>query len=183
MPGTPTNASPAEKIAPDTPLPDKVSEASIPDTARYQEQLIKLILFHDERALKLLSLYVPVMVAIATAAVALNQNGKLTLYIELFLGFTDITLFVGCLWAYGAAWTAPIYLPGRKPDFWIWAIENDVDFRGTALAYLKQSIDTTQANETLGNRAADQVANAYACGLAAPLLGAASVWLAYWYGN
>jgi hypothetical protein len=177
MPGTPHDAYPTE-IA--TPPPEKVAELAVQDVFRYEEQLVKLILFHDDRALRLLSVYVPVIVALVTAAVALNQNDKLTTFTGFFIGGTAASFFVGCLCAFAAAWTAPIYLPGRKPIFWNWALEHEIELRPTAAAYLNQSIDATTHNERHCNRASAHLKKAYQCGIAAPVVGAAIDWVIYW---
>lgn len=179
MPGTPVDNSPIKNDAPPVGS-EEVAKLAVQDVARYQEQLSKLIFFHDEKGHKVLSIYVTVLAAIVTGAFALNQIHKLNLYAELFLGSSAASLLLGCVFAYATAWTAPIYIPGRKPDFWLWALENDQDVRETTVAYLQQAADTSRFNETLSNRSSKRLAKAYVCGLAAPSVGAAVVWLAYW---
>lgn len=161
------DAAPSDKA----PLPDKVPETAVQDIARYQEQLLKMIIHHDDRALKVLSLYVTVVGALVTAIFALKQSTLLTPYLVILIGGMALTLLVGCAFAYRAAWTARIYLPGRKPDFWTWALENDQDIRETALAYAKQAVEIIAHNEKLSDRAANRLTRAYVCGLAAPFVG------------
>jgi hypothetical protein len=176
MPGTPiaTTATVANVQL------DKVSEIAIQDVVRYQEQLLKLIFFHDEKGHKVLSVYVTVIAAMVTAAFALNQINKLGLYAELFLGGNILSLLFGCVFAYLTAWTAPIYTAGRKPDFWMWAIENEQSVREMTVAYLNQSSEIIASNTALSERSARRLQKAYIRGLAAPLTGATAVWLAYW---
>jgi hypothetical protein len=179
MPGTPIDSSPvANGVTPSAS--DEVAKLAIQDVVRYQEQLSKLIFFHDEKGHKVLSIYVTIIAAIVTGAFALNQIGQFGLYTKLFLGSTAISFLFGCVFAYTTAWTAPIFIPGRKPDFWIWALENEQDLRETATAYLDQSIETVRFNEALSNRSSRRLEKAYTCGIAAPFAGAAAVWLAYW---
>ena len=179
MPGTPIDTSPIANVAAQS-VSDEVAKLAIQDVVRYQEQLSKLIFFHDEKGHKVLSVYVTVIAAIVTAAFGLNQIGKFSLYEKLFLGGNVASLLVGCLFAYATAWTAPIFIPGRKPDFWIWALENEQTVRETTVAYLNQSIEINRFNEALSNRSSNRLEKAYICGLAAPLVGTAAVWLAYW---
>lgn len=182
MPGTPNDLRPLADIAANNASSDEVAKIAIQDTARYQEQLLKLIFFHDEKGHKVLSIYVTVIAAIVTGCFALNQVGKFDLYAKLFLGGNAVTFLFGCVWAYITAWKAPIYIPGRKPDFWIWALENEQTVRESTLAYLNQSIDVVSFNEKLNDRSSNRLSKAYSCGLAAPLVGGALVWLAYWGG-
>jgi hypothetical protein len=164
---------------PATMLPEKVPETAIQDIARYQEQLLKMILHHDDRSLRVLSLYVTVLGAFVTAAFALNQAHALNAYTAILMGGAALSLGVGCAFAYRAAWTARIYLPGRKSDFWTWALENEQDIRETALAYARQAIDIVAHNERIADRAANRLARAYLCGVAAPFIGTASTLFAY----
>jgi hypothetical protein len=105
-----------------------VPDAAIQDIARYQEQLLKMLLHHDDRALKVLSLYVTVLAALVTAAFALNQAQALNAYAKIFMGGGAVSLAVGCGFAYRAAWKARIYLPGRKADFWSWALGVAIEY-------------------------------------------------------
>lgn len=151
MPGTPIDLSPIA-VAETPTASDEVAKLAIQDVVRYQEQLSKLIFFHDEKGHKVLSVYVTVIAAIVTAAFGQNQIGKFSLYAKLFLGGNAVSLLVGCLYAYATAWTAPIFIPGRKPDFWIWALQNEQTVHETAIAYLSQSIEINKFNEVLSNR-------------------------------
>lgn len=179
MPGTPITANTSLSAVPTT-FSDKVSDSAIPDIARYQEQLLIMILHHDDRALKVLSLYVTVLGALVTAILALRQAGILTAYLLIMIVGAALTLAIGCVFAYRAAWTARIYLPGRKPDFWMWAIQNNLDIRETASAYAEQAVDIIEQNERVADRAANRLTRAYVCGLAAPMTGAAAVWIFFW---
>jgi cytochrome c biogenesis protein CcdA len=177
MPGTPIDNS--EITAPLSATSDEVAKQAIQDTARYEEQLVKLILFHDDRALRVLSVYVPVIIALIATAVALKQTDKLTLYIGCMIAGTALSFFVGCICAFCVVWTAPIYLPGRQAPFWKWAIENDIDLRTAAIAFIDQAAYMTAQNYRHSNKAAAYLTKAYTFGVAAPFVGAAIVWVAY----
>jgi hypothetical protein len=166
-------------IATRTTPPDKVPETAIQDIARYQEQLLKMILHHDDRALRVLSLYVTVLGALVTAAFGLHQAHALSAYAGILMGGTALSLGVGCAFAYRAAWTARIFLPGRKSDFWNWALEYEQDIREAALAYAAQAVDIVTNNERVADRAATNLARAHVCGVAAPFIGTACAVFAY----
>jgi hypothetical protein len=180
MPGTPIDAWPISGTAALSASSDEVAKQAIQDVARHEEQVVKLILFHDDRALRVLSVYVPVIGALITAVIALHQAEKLTLFVGLMMGGTATSLLVGCFHAFAVVWTAPIYLPSRRPQFWQWAIEHDVELRLTAMAYVNQSISVVAHNERHSARASDYLTKAYTCGVAAPFVGAAIVWIVYW---
>lgn len=178
MPGTPHDAWPSTDALNATA--DEVAKQAIQDAARHEEQLVKLALFSDDRALRVLAVYVPVLVALATAAIALQQSGKLTLYVGLMIGGATLSLFVGCLLAITVLWTTPIFLPSRKPEFWKWALDHDCTLNTVAKAYIDQSIATVDHNHGVCGRSTGRLMKAYACGVAAPFVGAALVWQAYW---
>jgi hypothetical protein len=178
MPGTPVDAWPIDFTLSATV--DEVAKQAIQDVARHEEQVVKLILFHDDRALRVLSVYVPVIGALIAGTIALHQTDKLTFLIGLMIGGTAGSLLAGCLCAFAALWNSPIYLPSRKPVFWQWAIDHDVDLRAVASAYVRQSIDMVSHNETLSGEASANLTKAYICGIAAPIVGAALVWVFYW---
>jgi hypothetical protein len=179
MPGTPHNLWPN---APDPPnaTADEVAKQAIADVARHEEQIVKLILFHDDRALRVLSVYVPVIGVLIAGSIALYQASKMTPFIGLMIGGTGVSLFAGCLCAFAALWNSPIYLPARKPAFWKWAIDYDVDLRSVASAYVDQSIGMVAHNSKLSGEASTNLTKAYICGIAAPLVGAAIVWVVHW---
>lgn len=179
MPGTPIDAWRSPEEAPSLTA-DEVAKQAMQDAARHEEQIVKLILFHDDRALRLLAVYVPVVGALITAGIALYQNGKLTLFAGLMMAGVGGSLVVGCFYAFATAWTAFIYMPSRRPLFWDWALEHDVDLRSTARAYIKESIETVEHNLRHSARASARLKRAYQCGIAAPFVGAAIVWIVYW---
>jgi hypothetical protein len=75
-----------QPVAPATTPPDKVPEAAIQDIARYQEPLLKMILHHDHRSLRILAQYVTIIGALLTAAFALNQAHALNAYAAILMG-------------------------------------------------------------------------------------------------
>jgi hypothetical protein len=170
---------PIENSVPETAESPKVPEAAIGDVARYQEQLLRMILHHDDRALRVLSLYLTVLGALVTASLALRQAQMLTAYIVILIACAAVSLLIGCGLAYRAAWTARIYLPGRKSDFWIWAMENQLSIGEAALAYAKQAEDMIAHNEKIADRAASNLAKAHLCGILAPFVGSLASAFAY----
>lgn len=172
-------ARPPRPVAATTPPPDKVPETAIQDIARYQEQLLKMILHHDDRALRVLSLYVTVLGALVTSAFALKQAQALSAYATILMGATALSLIIGCSFAYRAGGTARIYLPGRKPDFWTWAMDYEQNAQEAARAYATQAVDIIAQNERVADRAATNLGRALLCGVAAPFVGTASALFAY----
>jgi hypothetical protein len=179
MPETSKEATTSSEPRTPPALPEKVADTAIGDIARYQEQLLKMILHHDDRALRVLTLYVTVLGALVTASFALNQARALNAYAGIAMGGAALSLFVGCGFAYRAAWTARIYLPGRKPDFWTWALDNELDICATALAYAQQAVEIIANNERIADRAANRLARAHLWGIAAPFIGTALALFAY----
>ncbi|MEY9885629.1 hypothetical protein ABIA43_007163 [Bradyrhizobium sp. USDA 328] len=178
MPGTPNNQWP--QVEGITATADEVAKQAIQDVARHEEQLVKLIFFHDDRALRVLAVYVPILGVLIAGTIALYQASKLTLFLTLMIGGTGAGLLVGCVCAFAALWNAPIYLPSRKPPFWQWALKHDVELRAVAMAYVDQSETIVAHNERHSARASGYLTKAYTCGVAAPFAGAALVWMAYW---
>jgi hypothetical protein len=154
----------------DEPEPAKFSEQAFQDIARYQEHLFRLMIHNDDRALRVLSLYIATIGLIITAGFGLYQAKSLGAYPIIFLAGVTLSLAVGCVFAYWAAWSADIYLPGRKPDFWRWAneISNPDE---TIRAYLEQAQEIIIHNEEITNRAATRLGRSYQCGVIAPLIG------------
>ncbi|MFB6451849.1 hypothetical protein [Bradyrhizobium tunisiense] len=178
MPGTPDNQWPQFEGMSATA--DEVAKQAIQDVARHEEQLVKLIFFHDDRALRVIAVYGPLLGVLMAGTIALYQAGKLTLFLGLMIGGTGVSFMVGFLCAFAALWNAPIYLPSRKPPFWQWALKHDVELREVAMAYVEQSAAMVIHNERHSLRASGYLTKAYTCGVAAPFAGAALVWMAYW---
>jgi hypothetical protein len=154
----------------------QVASLALQDVGRYQEQLFRLIIHNDDRALRVLSLYGTLIGAIVTAGFALRQAQVLGPYVFVFLTAVGVTLLIGCYFAYLAAWTADLYLPGRKPEFWIWALQYTQNVDEAVKAYLTQAGPMIIRNEQISNRAVRRLGLSYVCGLAAlPIGGAASL--------
>ena len=185
MPGTPNDVwllpqQPGVTADELSPTADEVAKQAIQDVARHEEQIVKLILFHDDRALRILSVYVPVIGVLMAGTIALYQAAKLTVYLGVMIGGTAASLLVGCIYAFSVLWKAQIYLPSRKPVFWQWALKHDVELRAVASAYVDQSIKIVAENERHSSRASDNLTRSYICGIGAPFVGAALVWVYYW---
>ncbi|SRR6266498_2788471 len=159
--------------------PDKLPDVALQDTVRYQEHLFRLMLHHDDRALRVLSIYGAIIGALLTAGFALNQAKALGLYTLIFMVATGGTLAIGCAFAAYAGWSADIFLPGRKPDFWKWALENRQNVRSTVTAYVDQAAESIAQNERIANAAAKSLGRSYLCGVLAPLVGVIVPFLAY----
>lgn len=156
------------------PLPDlDTSLAAIEDVTRYQECLLGLLRHNDDKGLRLLGIYLAAIAAIVTAGFALMSISLLTPALAGFLVGTAASLGFGCIFAYVAAWRADIYLPGRRPDFWRWAIDNKVNVRHALSYYLDQADICITHNDRINKRAARMLSRGYLCGLSAPWVGGA----------
>ena len=154
-------------------------ELALQDTVRYQEHLFRLLIHNDDRALRILSIYGTIIGLLITVAFALNQAKALGPYPIVFMATAAVFLALGCVFAYLAGWSADIYLPGRKPDFWKWALDNDQDPRSVVAAYIEQAAQSIANNERISNRAARRLERGYVCGvLALPVATIATI-LAY----
>jgi hypothetical protein len=98
MPGTPLSPIEPSKTSLDGEQKrQKVSETAIPDIARYQEQLLRMILHHDDRALRVPSLYVTALGALVTTLFAMNQARLITPNIVALISGASLTLMMDVL--------------------------------------------------------------------------------------
>lgn len=145
---------------------------AIKDVTTFQECLLGLMHHNDDKAIRILGIYLATIGAVVTAGFALNAAKLLSPALTGFLIGGGIALLGGCLFAYAAAWRAEIYLAGRKPDFWRWAVDNDLTPEDVLPYYLDQAEACIEHNERLNRRSARMLSKSYLCGVSAPLVGA-----------
>lgn len=143
---------------------------ALDDARARHAAVVALIYFTEQQAMGLLRLYTTLSLAAASAAAAgFLHTAQLPRPLQFaLLGATAVLLFGAgnCL---AAMKSAAISLPGRDPDFWIWATEESVTREQWIEAYLSNLNGKAKANRDLNKRSARALARAKLCAIAAPL--------------
>lgn len=154
---------------------------ALEDARRRQAALLDLIYSIESQAGRLLSLYVTLGLASASAATAIIL-GTIEVPVAVGVGLLGAmaVLLVGSLFCFGAMKPALVGLPGRGADFWVWAHHEDNDFTKVALEYLsglqvKQDRDHKHNQLTAGS-----LAWAKRMGIFTPLAALIGAALAHW---
>jgi hypothetical protein len=147
------------------------------DDARVRLQsLVDLILFTDQQAMTLLSVYVTLGTAAAGIALtALSSEPLIPVSAGWGMAAAAIMLFAGailCLRA--AAPVATFPLAGEGADFWLWAVRERIDLQATTLKYLERLEASTTISRELNRLGASELKVAKRLGLATPLVALAS---------
>lgn len=134
--------------------------------------IVLLIQATDTQALGLLRLYVTLAIATSSGAVAtlgssLQFKGALVTALISIL----IAVGIGSAFCLRALQGGAISVPGRTPDFWLWALDADVTEKSALEEYLKSLQTKIQLNRALNIKTTNALTWAKRCGLAAPFLG------------
>jgi len=143
--------------------------------------LHNLILYNDRQAMDLFRLYVTIAVAGAAAALAgLFRDDELLRFMRWGVGAATIMLAIGAGLCLHAMAQVELGLPGRKAEFWQWALREDVPQEAAVAAYLDQSRAAEEKNYKINSAASDIYRYAKWAGVAAPIIGlvvgAVAVW-------
>jgi hypothetical protein len=134
--------------------------------------IVDLIHQGDRAALALLQFYVAVASAAISAAAAIFFT---TAPIPKAYGCTligiAVPLMAGALCCFVSMWGADIHLPGRKADFWLWAMKPEVEAKAAYAAYLDRLLEGQATNTALNRRMAKWLDYAKRCGVLAPFVG------------
>jgi len=147
------------------------SEVAVQDVARYQDRLVELMFHTDDKALRMISIYGTFLGLLATSGFALANLKSLHGAGWGFLLGAGVALTAGCVFAYRAMWTTGIYLPGRKPDFWLWCLGPEILEHEALAAYLKQAAICIEHNQRISDAAAEDVRRCFLCGISSPIVG------------
>src|SRR5215218_8774741 len=142
---------------------------AIEDARARHAAIVNLIYFTDTQALGLLRLYVTIGLAAASAAAAVFVN---KLGIPAYLGWplliVTLTLSAGSWNCLQAMETSALNLPGRPPDFWLWATK-EATAEHTAFAAYMENLDQKQRqNDKVNIQTSSSLTTAKLCGAATP---------------
>lgn len=160
--------------SPDKPgVPMEYTKLALEDVVRFQSQQVDLLHRGDTKAMRLMALYIAVAGALTTQTISLHYGNASPVESIYFLGGTAAVLMLGAYFALRALWVVPIYLAGRKPDFWLWVLEYDISSEKAIRAYIEQAQQSIEHNERANNSASKLMRRAYICGPLSLLFGAA----------
>ncbi len=145
---------------------------ALDDARRRHSAVVDLIAANDRQALGFLQLYVALAGGALSGATAIIFSVSTTLPRALGMGLLGFaaSLVLGAVLCMAAVWPSDINLPGRKPDFWIWA--NGVSAEEAYFAYLKNLEVKERQNSKLNARLSKLMLGAKLLGVAAPIVGA-----------
>jgi hypothetical protein len=134
--------------------------------------IVDLIHQGDRHALALLQFYIAVASAAISAAAAIFVTAapipKVFAWAPIGIA---VPLVVGAYCCFVSMWSADIHLPGRKADFWLWAMRPDVETKAVYQAYLDRLVEGQATNTALNKQMAKWLDYAKRCGVLAPALG------------
>jgi hypothetical protein len=149
------------------------------DARRRHTAVVDLILANDRHVLGFLQLYVALAGGALSGAAAILLSSASSFPRALgfgLLGFA-VPIAIGAVMCMAIIWASNINLPGRKPDFWLWATDETPERVYTA--YLKNLEIKEAANSELNTKLSRWTTIAKALGVAAPItaiaVGAAAV--------
>ncbi|MBR0752513.1 hypothetical protein JQ604_09970 [Bradyrhizobium jicamae] len=147
---------------------------AVNDARERHKATVDLIGRIDQQALSLLQLYVTLAgAALSGAGVILlsAQSGYPRALGFGLIGFAAPLVF-GAVLCVATIWPAAVNLPGRDPDFWLWATHDGVQAQDVYRSYLEALAPKAKQNVELNLRMSRLMLVAKIAGIAAPLLGA-----------
>jgi hypothetical protein len=141
---------------------------AIDDARNRHKAVLDLIYFTDNQAMNLLRLYVTLALA-ATSAIIASFGSKPAITVDLAVGLSGAVavLFYGSWQCFKAMSSASLNLPGRDPDFWIWAAENKQTPEELSLEYLKAMVEGSASNNAHNAKSAAALRKAKLAGVIA----------------
>lgn len=150
---------------------DEEFRTVIEDIRVRQAALVTLIYATDTQALSLLRLFTTLAVATASGTVAAIASGsKYSLALFTAFGTSTAILVAGVFLCLSALEAARISLPGRKTDFWQWAVKHKIKKSKILDAYLLDAETQYKSNQKLNRETATTLKWAKRCAAAAPIL-------------
>lgn len=143
---------------------------ALDDARRRHTAVVDLIAANDRQALGFLQLYVALAGGALSggAAIALSSANTFPKALGYGLFGFAVPLILGAMFCMASIWPSDISLPGRKPDFWMWA--NEVTGETAYLAYLENLAVKEAQNTRLNMRLSRLMLIAKAMGVAAPVV-------------
>lgn len=142
----------------------------IEDARTRHAAVISLMYAIDIQAIALLRLYVTLGIATASGTIAgLGPSALFPWPAAWALGGGTAVLVAGAAFCLRALKPARINLPGRNPEFWIWAVSAEVEREAVLRSYLDNLHAKGAVNSDINLRAARALTWAKRCGAVAPL--------------
>ncbi|MFT4117496.1 hypothetical protein [Bradyrhizobium sp.] len=153
------------------PLAPEDLKFAVDDARRRHAAVVDLIAASDRQSLGFLQLYVALAGGAfsGAAAILLPTVGTMPRPLGFgLLGFA-LPLTVGAVLCMIAVWPSNINLPGRTPNFWIWALRHEAE--EVYLAYLDNLQVKEKQNSDLNRKQGRYMLAAKIAGVAAPIAG------------
>ena len=133
--------------------------------------VVALIETTTRQSMALLSLYVTLGLAAASgAATGFGGSSIVPLGAAWALLVGAFTVLAGAGFCFHAMYTSMINLPGRGPEFWLWADDSEISFEDACREYLRSMEEKRDSNNALNARAAWALHRAKLIGILAPIL-------------
>lgn len=148
---------------------------ALTDANSRQEALLNLLYQTDQKALGLVSLYFTLSIAMGSVAIAgLSDDNAIPSSLIVGFSISAMIFFLGGLFCFRAMKTQNVGFPGRGPEFWLWAIENEVAFTKAAAEYFKELDKNIRLNRQNNQDSALAMKRAKMCGAVALSAGLAT---------
>ena len=142
----------------------------IEDARTRHAAVVALMYVTDTQAMSLLRLYVTLGIATASATAAgFGPSAMFARPVAWALAVGAIIFMIGAAFCLRALRPSKINLPGRKAEFWTWAMLPNVERDTVLAAYLDNLQEKGAMNDGCNARAADALKWAKRCGAIAPL--------------
>ena len=152
------------------PLDETEFRTIIEDARARHGGIVNLIYVTDQQAMLLLRLYATLGIATSSGAIAgLVGQPMIARPLAWALVAASITLILGAALCLRVLQAARINVPGRDPEFWLWALRDDIDRKTALRGYLENLQVKIAANRSLNIKTATALKWAKRCGAAMPI--------------
>ncbi len=132
-------------------LVEKEFRTAIEDARVRHAAVIALIYHTDQQAAGLLRIFLTVGVAAVSACFATASTMRPVAYA---LGGAAVMTVIGSVFCLLAMRSGKMRLPGNEPDFWIWAMQDEVSQGSVLRTYLEQLQSGASMNAKLNRKTA-----------------------------
>lgn len=131
-------------------LDDADMRFAIDDARIRQKAVIDLINGNSDQALRLLGFYITLGLAATSGAIAgISAKAGVPIAVAIALLSVLVPLVIGSYFCYQTIRPTSIALPGRDPEFWLWAHRSGVTRDDVFKAYLDNLNERMAANRRL----------------------------------
>ena len=157
-------------------LTDEQWRFALEDARTRHEAVVSLLYANDQTAMSLLSLYVTLGLATVTGFIAtLAKDSVVPIVFAIPLFFVTLDFALGSYFCLAAVKTSRVNMPGRNPDFWIWASQKDVTAEESYQQYLENLKGKRALNDDVNRESSVQLRRAKLCEAGAPFVALAAV--------